>query len=860
MFHKIMKISIVLGTLVFAMLLLQAFFWVIPPAQAEAPKAPPPVEEVHDWVIAVADINPGEPRPTETTGLFIVDAVTDIAYGPLLTASAEITPLGSAGGGMFDVAVTPDGKTAVVSNFGDSTVHYIDVSDPLHPSFIVSHTINFFAEDIAISYDGKYGFVTDGGFSPRVAVLDILNHTLLYTMTTRGESSPEYYEKYALHNAVDVDPFGTVLTVDYFGYQLNTSVLSPTGYLTLTNSYTMSYMTHTLRAVNVTVAPHGGVALAAVMGSTGGQDEKSEPYYGNVVPVYQITGQGEVSCTQTITGLPTEFVGEYAQDRMGQQSIVFNDAGDAAYVLTNGVSPTMLSKLNISSDGFVSLDPAGPFAVGIHGTSQLFGVDSMAIANNKLYLGNPTKSGASGPGYIAGLTVVDLEARSVITNMEQVWLVAGVAAIHPQRMLEVYKDGSGEGTVSSPSGIDCGETCSTLVNYNRYVTLTAEAGPYSAFTGWSGACSGSGTCTVLVTATRQVTATFDVSDLNLGLEAAPDPVLAGNLVRYTLVVSNPGPAPAPGVVVTDALPAGTSFSAADSDAGCTDMGSVVSCTVGLVDAGSQASVRVAAMTPNTMLSGTQLTNQAGIVTAWADPDPDNNHASVTSGVVTRLLVYNLLENPGTEWSSQSTTTSPSGRWLFGRFGNTTLTLNLPILPTRSGVAQVALPNHSGVLVTFDLATIGTWDGNASELPTGAVRAPDIVGPDYWGLEADDVSLLYTTFSNMEIMGLQQAFPGWYPVGSFPAREGAAEVNTLGYIVDGMQLDTVYHLAYVFPHQGTKLKLDFSGSNLQALTDESWALDNVRVTLLSRTGGAQLLPYVSKGDTSCCPGCQNGTCK
>jgi hypothetical protein len=66
------------------------------------------------------------------------------------------------------------------------------------------------------------------------------------------------------------------------------------------------------------------------------------------------------------------------------------------------------------------------------------------------------------------------------------------------------------GTVTSDvGGINCLGTCSDIYPYNTIVTLTATPGGGYAFTGWSGACSGTGGCSVTMTAARSVTAQFD---------------------------------------------------------------------------------------------------------------------------------------------------------------------------------------------------------------------------------------------------------------------------------------------------------------------------------------------------------------
>jgi List-Bact-rpt repeat protein len=76
--------------------------------------------------------------------------------------------------------------------------------------------------------------------------------------------------------------------------------------------------------------------------------------------------------------------------------------------------------------------------------------------------------------------------------------------------LTVTKTGSGSGTVtSSPSGINCGGTCTAAFDQGASVTLTATAESGSLFTGWSGeGCSGTGTCIVTMDAAKSVTANF----------------------------------------------------------------------------------------------------------------------------------------------------------------------------------------------------------------------------------------------------------------------------------------------------------------------------------------------------------------
>jgi hypothetical protein len=76
--------------------------------------------------------------------------------------------------------------------------------------------------------------------------------------------------------------------------------------------------------------------------------------------------------------------------------------------------------------------------------------------------------------------------------------------------LTVNKAGSGTGIVTSdPSGIFCGNVCSSSFERGKIVTLNASATNGSGFMGWTGGgCIGTGPCTVAMGSDQTVTATF----------------------------------------------------------------------------------------------------------------------------------------------------------------------------------------------------------------------------------------------------------------------------------------------------------------------------------------------------------------
>ena len=95
----------------------------------------------------------------------------------------------------------------------------------------------------------------------------------------------------------------------------------------------------------------------------------------------------------------------------------------------------------------------------------------------------------------------------------------------PTADLSVIEDGTGSGEVSStPSGIQCGNTCVASFNTDATVTVVATPDTGSIFLGWGGDCSGMD-CTVTMDTAKSVTASFGsgfaVSPSSLDFGAVP---------------------------------------------------------------------------------------------------------------------------------------------------------------------------------------------------------------------------------------------------------------------------------------------------------------------------------------------------
>jgi uncharacterized repeat protein (TIGR01451 family) len=121
------------------------------------------------------------------------------------------------------------------------------------------------------------------------------------------------------------------------------------------------------------------------------------------------------------------------------------------------------------------------------------------------------------------------------------------------------------------------------------------------------------------------------ADLAIVKSATPNPVFAGSALTYTLSASNLGPSNATGVTITDALPAGVSYTSATSSEGTVSQaGGTVTVNVGPLASGAAATATVLVMVaPGTY--GT-ITNTAVISGNEPDPNLANNTSAVTTQV------------------------------------------------------------------------------------------------------------------------------------------------------------------------------------------------------------------------------------
>jgi len=185
---------------------------------------------------------------------------------------------------------------------------------------------------------------------------------------------------------------------------------------------------------------------------------------------------------------------------------------------------------------------------------------------------------------------------------------------------------------------------------------------------------------------------------------------------------------------------------------------------------------------------------------------------VTSPALAETPVYStdFAEGVGEGWSSDRVLKLPrDDNRLLGRFTNDAVTLKL-----------VDLPRHTMVRITFDLYVIRTWAGNSAS-----------IGPDRWELRTDDGRVLVNdTFANQSPDGnsdATQSFPSVLGQAHREPTTGAAASNHVG----GYDMISQYAMAFTIPHTADTVAFTFRGRGLQGVNNESWAIDNVRVTAL-----------------------------
>ncbi|MEE9396494.1 MAG: DUF4214 domain-containing protein [Methylococcales bacterium] len=123
-----------------------------------------------------------------------------------------------------------------------------------------------------------------------------------------------------------------------------------------------------------------------------------------------------------------------------------------------------------------------------------------------------------------------------------------------------------------------------------------------------------------------------------------------------------------------------------------------------------------------------------------------------------------------------------------------------------------LAEHAEIILNFDLFLLGSWDGNN-----------EAFGTDVFGFKIDGVEQSWTFRNFSRSPGDESNIDGTWNTGNFDSvnKWGEIDRHFINY-ADGFTID----------HSGSNLNLEFFGSGLQKITDESWRVEKISLKTVS----------------------------
>jgi len=313
----------------------------------------------------------------------LLDPATQTLHGPYLKSL-----LGT--GGVIAVAITHNGRTAVISDFGGAQLHFVDLSAKFDgpPVKLGTCNLTIFAEDLAITPNDKYVLVTDGGLSSRILVVDITTMTIAGGANCGGGDA----------QAIAVSPDGeTVLAADYLGGALHVFKMDPdTGMLM--RQYSIYEGILPAWPVNVTISPDGRTAVMVTA-------------FRAYAITLRIDGPGAVTVT-----------GQVPLTIEDSQTAVFSPDGKHLYIR----DWIRVAEFKVTGPGMI--EPTGRVIwLTERGTGQFYGVNTMAIdpSGTTLYITNPTSFGTANIIDVLDVgtfTATTMESDRVPTGIDFGWI------------------------------------------------------------------------------------------------------------------------------------------------------------------------------------------------------------------------------------------------------------------------------------------------------------------------------------------------------------------------------------------------------------------------------------------------------
>jgi hypothetical protein len=237
-----------------------------------------------------------------------------------------------------------------------------------------------------------------------------------------------------------------------------------------------------------------------------------------------------ISCTTDGNISGGAIVSEPSVYSGGWHHIAYVVTGSTQKLYVDGTERSTVSETPASLGGGISVGVRFGSSSGFVGSLDDVRFYTRAITPSEIStLAGGSSEGGSTPGSNVNTSTQSSTNTTTQSSTSQTTTPTPTSSAIPQPLqaatgygsLVVSKNGNGSGSVTSPSGINCGSQCSLSLASGSVVKLTAGAESGSTFTGWSGGgCSGNlNTCTVTLTDTVNVSATFTANTVSSDLSA-----------------------------------------------------------------------------------------------------------------------------------------------------------------------------------------------------------------------------------------------------------------------------------------------------------------------------------------------------
>ncbi|HPA20868.1 MAG TPA: InlB B-repeat-containing protein [Verrucomicrobiae bacterium] len=350
------------------------------------------------------------------------------------------------------------------------------------------------------------------------------------------------------------------------------------------------------------------------------------------------------------------------------------------------------------------------------------------------------------------------------------------------------------------------------------------------------------------------------SDLAVVMGDAPDPVMAGSNLTYSVTITNGGPDSASLVVLTDPLSANFTFISASASQGtCTQVAGIVTCGLGTISNGAGATATIVVIPK---ISGT-LTNSVTVSAAGTDPNPTNNTATVATAVEgVGILAVTPPEGLSFAGPLGGPFTPSNQVYLLSNIGAATLNWS-----AAHGANWVSLSAQSGMLVPSATAAVTvSVNSAAATLPVGE-HADSITFSNLTGIGGGfvrDVNLTVNTPAPVLYGFPLDVDPGWTRQGEWafgrPTGQGGAgfggpdpSSGATGSNVFGVNLKGDYSTSVGGPYYLTAGPINFVGVTSIQLQFRRWLNSDyqpfVSATLDVSTNGSAWTAIWSNASTA-----------